>query len=519
MAGNLTYKPLDNIGVNGLNTQTNPTALDPSWLTKAENVILRESGRISARKGMNQLVANNAQSLKIGALGYYKDDSINRTFAAIGDSIYEVDFGTPTAAFTSVHQVTGADSNWQFVNFNRKLYAFQKGVTPIEYDGTNWSDVTTAPSAMTLFDPNCAMGYYGRIWAGGVNEESDVLFYTDILQGNEWLEAVDNTAGYIDLKTVWGDDEIVAVAPFYGQLVIFGKRNIAIYKGPTDPDDLTQFGLTEVIRGVGCVARDSVKAIGDDLVFLSPTGLRSLSRTTELDKVPLSDYSVNVKDTLIRHTEKSANVKACYVENEGIYLMTFVDLCVTYVFDFKHFTPNKAPRVTMFNWNDEREPTSMIYTPHRGFLVGQKQGGIAAYDGYKDRDYSTPGNSYNASFSSVWLDLGDSVAASLLKKMKMIIEGGAGTTMNIRWYKDYGLTSSTTPVLLNPVATGTPALWGASGSLYMTSKYTPIYSLKEYNVPLSGSAKHLKIEMNIESNGSAFSLQDLTLLHKQGKIR
>jgi len=54
MAKQLSYKPLDNIGINGLNTQSNPSTLDSSWLTKADNIVLRESGRISFRKGLSK---------------------------------------------------------------------------------------------------------------------------------------------------------------------------------------------------------------------------------------------------------------------------------------------------------------------------------------------------------------------------------------------------------------------------------------------------------------------------------
>ena len=54
MAKELSYQPLTNIGINGLNTQDNPATLDPSWLTKAENVVLRESGRIAFMKGLKQ---------------------------------------------------------------------------------------------------------------------------------------------------------------------------------------------------------------------------------------------------------------------------------------------------------------------------------------------------------------------------------------------------------------------------------------------------------------------------------
>ena len=56
MAKELTYQPLINLGVNGLNTQSNPATLDNTWLTKAENIVLRESGRISLRKGLKQKI-------------------------------------------------------------------------------------------------------------------------------------------------------------------------------------------------------------------------------------------------------------------------------------------------------------------------------------------------------------------------------------------------------------------------------------------------------------------------------
>ena len=86
MSANLQYKPLDNIGLNGLNLQANPAALDPSWLTKADNIVLRESGRISFRKGLKQNVLANTDGvssapLLIGSLVEHKDGSTNKVFA------------------------------------------------------------------------------------------------------------------------------------------------------------------------------------------------------------------------------------------------------------------------------------------------------------------------------------------------------------------------------------------------------------------------------------------------------
>jgi len=566
MSSNLKYKPLDNIGINGLNTQSNPTTLDASWLTRAENIVLKASGRISFRKGLKQQLV--AASSKIGAIGEHAGD----VFASVDHKIYHADF-TDTAALSATtpsftHTDTTVGSDWQFVNFNRNLYAFQSGSQPLEYSYDSststwgWALTTNKPTGFTssdLFQPSCGMGYYGRNWVGGLSGNKDVVYYSDTLIGDRWASSscsnstyttegecvaagatwTASAAGYIDLKTVWGSDEIVAIAPFYGQLVIFGKQNIVIYQQPHDPTAMT---LTEVIRGVGCVSRDSVKAMGDDLMFLSDTGVRSLSRTTELDKVPLTDYSVNIKDDVIRNITRSRNAKACYVENEGVYILSFVDINITYIFDMKHFTPNKAPRLTTWHFLDEREPSAMMFTASKGFLVGQKKGSIATYEGYSDKDLSGTStysiNNYTGAFKTIWINLGDSAIASLLKKLKAVIDGGAGLSVGIKWYKDFNtVPSSPLNFELNPITTGNVAKWGASTSLYgnkdtslnahthiatdhlVNSTYTPIYGLKEYNIPLSGSAKHLQFEMTAVSSGFAASLQDMTLLYKQGKIR
>ena len=593
MAKQISYQPLTDIGLNGLNTQSNPASLDTSYLVKAENVVIRESGRIAFRKGLKQKVEPSGTA--IVSIHEHDDNGTNKVLVSYGTSIYVVDFTDPADAFPSSgadlkHTVGSTTGNWQFVNFNDRLHCFHSGVVPQRYDGSlgsgvKWTAHATDPASISsLFDPSCGMGYYGRIWCGGVAEAKDVVYYSNLLDGDDWTGG---DTGLIDLSKVWGIDDVIAIAPFYGKLVIFGKNNIVIYDSP---ETVGSLALNEVIRGVGLVSRDSVQAIGDDLVFLSNTGLRSLGRTTEKDKLPLTDLSLNIKDTLIRNIGQSSNVKSVYVENEGIYIMSFVDKNITYVFDFKHFTPNQAPRVTTWTFDNDREPSSMTYTETYGLLVGQQDGGLAGYEGYYDTDLEGAStytySSYTSSIATTWINLGESIAASFLKRLFLVLEGGSGATLGLKWYKDYSPSpSDTTSITLNPTTTGTTSLWGASTSLYGTttvtttsagafvtdsyyaiatvgstnftaigsadnvvgtvfkatgagsgsgtavshthnatvhpsnSTYAPLYGLQEYRTPLTGSAKNLKLEIDIESNGFDASLQDLTLLHKQGKIR
>jgi len=518
MSARLEYTPLDNLGLNGLNVQANPAAIDQSWLTEADNIVLRESGRISFRKGVKQNILKT--TAKIGAIG---ETSTGVVVAAVGTNMYTVDFTAPNSPWTAAYATGGSASDWQMIDFNRELYCVQSGHIPIELDGTTWAALPAtsgynAPAGVTTFNPSCGMGFYGRLWVGGITEEKDVVYYSDTLNAHKWSSGA---AGAVDLKTVWGTDDIVAIAPFYGKLVIFGKSNIVIYGGPSEPSTMV---LDEVIRGIGCVSRDSIQSVGDDLYFLSSTGVRSLSRTTEKDNVPLQDLSLTIKDTIIRNISQSSNAKALYVENEGTYVLSFVDLNITYVFDIKHETPSGTPRITTWSFNDERNPSSMAYTDSKGFLIGQVVGSIATYEGYYDKDYVSGGThtsaSYTGAFKTTWIDLGQGAIASILKKMKAVISGGSGTTIGVKWYKDFSTEpSKTTNFLLNPASSGVIALFGASTSLYGASKYAPIFGMKEYNIPLTGSAKYLQLEMSGETAGSTSSLQDMTLLYKQGKIR
>jgi len=520
MSAELKYKPLDNVGLNGLNLQANPASLDPSWLTKADNVMLKESGRISFRKGLKQNILKT--TAKVGSIG---ENGAGVVVAAVGTNMYTVDFTTPDAPWTAAFATGGSASDWQIIDFNRELYCVQDGHTPIELDSGTWTALPStagyaAPAGVTTFDPSCGMGFYGRLWVGGITEEKDVVYYSDTLNAHIWSTGA---AGYIDLKTVWGTDDIVAIAAFYGKLVIFGKSNIVIYQDPIDPS-ASSFQLDEVIRGIGCISRDSVQAVGDDLYFLSSTGVRSLNRTTEKDNVPLQDLSLTIKDTIIRNISQSAVAKGVYVEDEGTYVLSFTELNITYVFDIKHETPSGTPRITTWSFDGDIGPASFAYTDSKGLLIGQQAGSIATYEGYYDKTYVSGGtytsSSYTGIFKSTWIDLGQGAVASLLKKLKAIISGGSGTTIGIKWYKDFGVEpSKTTNFILNPGSSGAVSLFGASTSLYGASKYAPIFGMKEYNVPLAGSAKFLQIEFTGETSGSTASLQDMTLLYKQGKIR
>ena len=527
---------LDTIGINGIDTQTTATALSPNWFTKADNVVYTEGGKVAFRKGLKQGTLTGGA--KVGSMAEHYNGTSNLLFAATVGNIYTLDLTDKDNAWTAAFATGASTSDWQFRNFNSDLLAAQGGEDCLVYkNATSWAklkDVTgySAPPGVTTFDPSCMLGFYGRAWAGGISEENDVLYYSKLLDSKLW--ATSDNDGIIDLKSVWGNDEIVAIEAFAGKLAIFGKENIAIYNSP---DIIGSIALDEVIQGIGCISRDSIQSIGDDLYFLSDTGVRSLYRTTQLDKLPLTEKSITIKDELIANITVSTNVKSVFMMDEGLYILSFVDRNVTYVFDTTYNTEKETPRITKWVFADNREPASLVYTNDYGLLVGQQSGRVATYEGYYDVDYSGSSvytyNSYTVSFSTVWIDLGQGVQSSILKRLVMVVSGGQGTDVGIRLYKDFEMTPKLSPTFkLNPTLSGEPSYWGATFSKYgpltghthnaathpAASKYAPIHGFKERSIPLAGSAKYIRLEWDGVTKGYKASLQSLSLLFKQGKI-
>ena len=562
MSKPITPLVLDSIGIFGLNRQASPSSLEHQWLTAANNIMLDDRGRITTRKGIKQITdtigSSSSNSYIVKSLGEFRNSTGSATiFAGSNDKIYKLNTGnTPNTldaqTFTGTPQ-TLTDGNWEFCNFNDKFYGVQSSHTPIYYDGTNWMDLAdasgfSAPSGVTTFDPTSCLGGFGRLWVGGVAEANDVVYYSDTLIGHKFQTGA---AGYVDMKTVWAGDQVTALASFMGKLVIFGKRNIAIYNSPDDPSS-ADFALDEVVRGVGCVARDSVQALGDDIIFLSNSGVRSLRRTMVQDKMPLTDLSANIKDEVTTHIVNAdmAQVKGQYCLCGGYYALSFPDRNITYVFDFKGGTGD-APRVTTWNFSTSKAPRSLLSTTDGVMYIGggysDYKGRVSTYTDYYDVEktdvtatyttssacttaghvwestnskcWETTNSTYQADFKTVWLDFGDPSRAKLLKRFLAIISGGKNMSVTMNWYRDYKVTADSGSFTLSPTASGTSYLWGGSTSLYGAAKYAPAFQPAEYKLSLSKSAKVLRMEMKGTVNGFKASLQQMIIWAKQGKIR
>ena len=562
---------LDSIGIYGLNRQSSPASLPPQWLTTANNVMLDEKGRVSTRKGIKQVTNNisshaTANTLIVKSLGEYRSATGATTlFAGAGANVYKINTGN-TPYTLDVQSFSGGttktDGNWQFTNFNNQFYGVQAGNQPINYSGSAWLDLEDVgsyakPANVTTFTPSCVLGAFGRLWVGNIGENRDVVYYSDLFIGQKFQGG---SSGFLDLKNVWAGDEIVSINSFMNKIVIFGKNNIAVFDGPWDVNyavTTTTFALNEVIEGVGCVARDSIQLIGDDIVFLSSSGLRSLSRTMVQDKMPLTDLSLAIKDELRTNivTGNMTSVKAQYDLSTGSYLLGFPSKNIVYVFDFKSQTPDGVPRITTWNFDTNKNPMSFLSTDTNLYIGGGAAsygGRVGIYDGYYDVEKvdvtaaygsssacTTAGhtwesgtskcfqdidNTYQADFKTVWLDFEQPGISKFLKRFLGIWSGGKNSNVTLNWYRDYSVVPTSANFTLDPTASGVSYLWGKSTSLYSTpaqakAKYAPAFQPAEYKVSMSKAAKVVRLELIQTVSGFKSALQNITIWAKQGKIR
>lgn len=531
---------LDSVGVFGLNTQANASSLDHRWLVKADNIMINSEGRLTSRKGIRQVSASVGNYPVKSLHAHKKSDGSTLIVGSANNTIYEMETtGTPLTmtaqTFSGTPQTISAD-DWQWIQYDEDSVAVQAGHKPIHYTSSTdtWTDLEdtasyTANTDITTFDPSCILAKYGRLWAAGMSEDKETVLYSRTLAHHEWNGV---GSGSINMRSVWGFDEIVSLSSFNGKLIIFGKQNIAIYNDPSDPS-AGSFGLDEVIHGIGCVARDSVQAFGDDILFLSSDGVRSLNRTKIQDKMPLTDLTKNVKNDIIKNITASStgSVKGQYNHAGGYYILSFTDLNETYILDFKAINPDGTPRITKWNTDAIRAPKSFLSLPSGTLYMGLGSsttghtfnGVIAKYDDYYDLDYSgsTPSNqTYQTVFKTVWMDFGNPYTAKLLKKFSVVIDGGREQDVTVKWFRDYnGTIGDSATFSLSPIAGGITALYGASTSLYGAVKYAPLFFPKEYKLNLSKAAKVVQIEMTNLIKGFKGSLQSMTVLAKEGKIR
>ena len=440
-----------------------------------------------------------------------------------GNNIYE-----DTASFDNFTSVKGsvtiANTRPQFVNFNDKVVATNEGSALIIKSGTgNFAAISASSGSVPT--GRLVHSAFGRLWAqkSHTGTSQNIIAYTEVLSDTAWggsggeISVLGNFAAIKD-----GFDELVAISSFDHYLVAFLRNSIVIYNNPDSPGGSPGLGIEQIIQGIGCIARDSIQAIGKDLYFMSATGIRSLRQVIYTgDRADLNEISTLVRREFLVDVAASesalVNVRSSYDPEEGQYWLKAPEGNI-WVFDMHTLDQNVPIRITKYvntKWD------SFVYFEGETYIGSR--GMIGKYNGYVD-DSPASNTSYTCTWRSNPADLGTS-KLKMLKKVTATVEGASTSdTVNVTYAFSEGgsgevpftLSSNNAFNRSSGLAVGTVAEWGVAN--WNVDEWGG-GSASAYNLaaPISQSGRTFKLGVRFVSNGFQIAVEQLSLFMKMGR--
>jgi hypothetical protein len=515
--------PLVNPGQFGLNTQAEASLLGPEWATLATNAIFDTAGRLAARNGFLTRTTTPVAGIVMRIFEYIKaDGTAELIFSTDADIFSGVDG-------SSVEGTLGiTEGNIKFVNFNDKCIALGTGTSsnPSIYTGTgNFTTVTV--SSGTAPTSGVGTSAYGRLWV--VDSDGKTIRYSSLLDETDW----DTTGGTINMSSVWpnGQDEVIAIEEFAGDLVVFGRRQIVIWTDGAGGDlgiNPTKMYVSDTIPNVGAVSQFTQVHVDGDLWFMSPSGLQSLQRAMQDKTTPTLNLSKNVQNKYLAYLKAESDdndLSLVYAPRQELVLAIFPGSDKVLAFDTRGRLQDGMPRVT--EWSTDLQ--TAVYLRSRdlnGSLTGTV-GEIFNYTGYQD-----DGVDYSFSYESGWLDLGLEMAQYLkiVKRLVGYVFVGNDTEVTYTLKYDFNTKAKSYSVSVSGDAPSefNIAEFTDSGSgigykdpaqvSLGESEFSGGIALRAVTIPGRGTGQYIKVGVTLDTSGGEFALQQINLFTKVGRI-
>jgi hypothetical protein len=503
-------------GFFGLNTQDSGITLSSNYALVADNCVIDKFGRIGSRKGLVTQTVDGDITLSGTSVKFMMEhvNADNTVVTISGGNNKLLKDGDAGNTFTDITPALYSITNdyWKGASLYDHALIVQEGHEPIVYTES------ASPTTQTITDytgvaqnygtdfPRDVLAAYGRFW---VHDGSNIYWSTDIVDVT-FPAFNGGTSGFLNISSVLPNnvDTIVGLASHNGFLIIFCEKNIVVYKGAENP--LGDFSLSDIIAGVGCVARDSIQQTGADLLFLSDTGVRSLGRVLQEKSMPMRDLTKNIRDDLSALLQiafaadpQMKQVKSVYSEVNAFYLISFPTSNIVYCLDTRQPMEDGSHRVT--RWVDFHA-TSFLRKRNRDLFIGYTNS-INKYSGYLDNT-----NTYQMRFLSPYMDMQDSTQVKILKKVTATVIGGNNQAFIIKCGFDYEDSYDSYPFV---IGSGITAQYNIDE--YNIAEYSKGSLIDKVDASVGGAGNVIQLGFETEVNNTSFSVQKLDIFMKTGR--
>lgn len=522
-------------GFYGLNSQESSVTLSSGYALQSDNCVIDSGGRLGARKGYIYKTSTGGTGSNIEGIHDFVGPTGHIDYVSWGNNnIYKGISTLTSLSMPSGYTISGDE--WAAASLGGNLYMVQDGHTPLKISSSLVVSEHNqgGGGAHSLPDVSWITTAFGRLFAAGETGNHHDLHVSDS-SGDFSEGSIDGAV--LDFNTIWtnGGDELISAHGFNGRLVVFSKRCIVILDDSNNTD--LEFSTTdanlrvvEIIENVGCVSRKSIQIVGDDIYFLSNTGLRSLNRVIQEKSNPLSDLSINVRDELVDliNTTTHQEITSVYSAANAFYLIIFPTAKLVYCFDTRGKLENGGLRAT--KWVDV--PFLSSLSAYNGDLYVGLKNGIGEYTGYQDN-----GSSYYMAYKTNYFDFDQPTTTKILKTVGVTVIGGSGQNFTVKSGTDYtdqprsynrsikqSAVSEYDVDEYGPSTSGDSytyeALDGTSHTVDTvagTAKFTGGGSTDRIKVAIGGQGSVLQLGFEAYIDGDELSIQKFDVYVKQGR--
>lgn len=520
----------------GVNTELSGNILSPEYATILDNAVFDETGRPSMRNGWRSITSTPGSGVVMRLFEYYKADATSTTIFSTDADI----LANTTTPASIAGTLTITDGNIKFLNFNDKCIALGVGTGGIPAVKTtgNFADITvnsgTAPTS------GIGTSAFGRVWA--VAADGHTLRYSSLLDETRWTTDGSGDGGSIDFAKVWpaGQDNIVAVEEFGGDLVVFGSNNTVILtdgSGSSVSIDPTALYVSDTIPGVGAVSQFAICRAAGDLWVLTRSGIVNLRRELQQKSTDYQNASKNIQSAVTGALAVETNPDDITMEfspKHSMVVCVFPTTNRAFIFDTRQPMQDGAYRAA--TWTTDLQTLTYIRDQKNfyGSITGTV-GEIMQYSGFND-----DGTNYTFDYESGWLDLGQDMNTYLkfVKRMTSFSFVSANVTVTHKLKYDFNNADAYTfdvaeqgvgVAEYGSTATTVHAEYGASGSRDLAdSSLTPGTDIAEYgggavqlrtlDAPGKSGGQYIKIGLRLNGNNGDYVLQQINLHAKVGRL-
>jgi hypothetical protein len=266
------------------------------------------NGVLKSRRGFHRfadLLGSTSSSTNVQGIAYFDTDAKEALIVFVNGKIYSIDSsGTVSSIASGAEKVNSATARVYTAQVADKLFYTNFGVTAgsgsgkvgqITWNGSSF-DVKEAADAAPV-DAKYIVSNNFRAFA--YNPGDDQIYVTGFLPNvaTTGVTTIFGGTGNNPFKVGLGDP-VTGLASWVGfNIVVFCKNSCYVVDTGGSPaasgtvPTTANYTIRTISASTGCVSHGSIAQIGEDLFFLSRTGVRSIRRTMEENMVA-SDVGV-----------------------------------------------------------------------------------------------------------------------------------------------------------------------------------------------------------------------------------